>query len=80
MNAIDSMGVGVIGTKVDHATIVNSFLQFINNHSLMYKYSLVIMNVLFTGAYKRQSKLREMGVQQILQQLLGSNDAILFDK
>ena len=32
------------------------------------------------GAYKRQSKLREMGVQQILQQLLGSNDAILFDK
>ena len=46
----------------------------------MYKCSLVIMNVLFTGAYKRQSKLREMGVQQILQQLLGSNDAILFDK
>ena len=69
-----------MGTKVDHATIVNSFLQFINNHSLMYKCSLVIMNVLFTGAYKRQSKLREMGVQQILQQLLGSNDAILFDK
>lgn len=32
------------------------------------------------GAYKRQSKLREMGVQKILQQLLSSSDAILFDK
>lgn len=32
------------------------------------------------GAYKRQGKLREMGVQKILQQLLSSNDPILFDR
>lgn len=32
------------------------------------------------GAYKRQAKLREMGVQKILQQLLSSSDTILFDR
>ncbi|KAK3083010.1 hypothetical protein FSP39_011619, partial [Pinctada imbricata] len=32
------------------------------------------------GAYNRQSKLRELGVQKLLQQLLSASDPVLFDK
>lgn len=32
------------------------------------------------GAYNRQAKLREMGVQKLLQQLLGSSDSVLFER
>ncbi|XP_070535993.1 armadillo repeat-containing protein 8-like [Ptychodera flava] len=32
------------------------------------------------GALERQAKLREMGVQKLLQQLLSSSDTVLFDK
>ncbi|CAH1790086.1 unnamed protein product [Owenia fusiformis] len=33
-----------------------------------------------SGAFERQAKLREMGVQKLLQQLLSTNDTTLFDK
>ena len=33
-----------------------------------------------TGAYNRQVKLQEMGVQKLLQQLLGSSDSVLFER
>uniref|UniRef100_K1PH11 Armadillo repeat-containing protein 8 n=1 Tax=Magallana gigas TaxID=29159 RepID=K1PH11_MAGGI len=32
------------------------------------------------GAYNRQAKLRDLGIQKLLQQLLSANDAVLFDK
>ncbi|XP_046342710.1 armadillo repeat-containing protein 8-like isoform X2 [Haliotis rufescens] len=32
------------------------------------------------GAYNRQTRLRDMGVQKLLQQLLGTQDSTLFDK
>ncbi len=32
------------------------------------------------GALERQTRLRELGVQKLLQQLLSTNDTTLFDK
>ena len=32
------------------------------------------------GAMERQAKLREMGIQRLLQQLLTTTDSILYDK
>ncbi len=32
------------------------------------------------GALERQARLRELGVQKLLQQLLSTNDTTLFDK
>ncbi|XP_061163815.1 armadillo repeat-containing protein 8-like isoform X2 [Saccostrea echinata] len=32
------------------------------------------------GAYSRQAKLRDLGIQKLLQQLLSANDSTLFDK
>ena len=32
------------------------------------------------GALERQAKLREMGIQRLLQQLLTTQDTVLFDK
>ncbi|XP_048772840.1 armadillo repeat-containing protein 8-like isoform X4 [Ostrea edulis] len=32
------------------------------------------------GAYNRQAKLRDLGIQKLLQQLLSANDVLLFDK
>lgn len=35
---------------------------------------------IFTGALERQTKLKELGVQQLLQQLLSTSDTTLFDR
>lgn len=36
--------------------------------------------IFVSGAYNRQAKLRDLGIQKLLQQLLSANDAVLFDK
>ncbi|ELU07690.1 hypothetical protein CAPTEDRAFT_150039 [Capitella teleta] len=54
-----------------------------SNVKLQIAGTFCISNLLWNddeGAVERQQKLRDLGVQRILQQLLGTNDSVLFDR
>ena len=58
-------------------------LQIYNNSKLQIAATFCVSNLIWTrdeGAIGRQNKLKEMGVLKILQQLLSTNDPILFEK
>lgn len=46
----------------------------------MLAHVVVIHNCCVSGAMERQDKLRELGAQKLLQQLLSTSDTVLFDK
>ncbi|KAK3592440.1 hypothetical protein CHS0354_004873 [Potamilus streckersoni] len=53
------------------------------NTNLQIAATFCIFNLVWSeeeGAYTRQAKLRDLGVQKLLQQLLSTNDSTLFDK
>ena len=71
-------------SSVSAFLLYNKVSMYVKSYSILVVLHLILNDCALwfvsSGALERQARLRDLGVQKLLQQLLSTNDTTLFDK